>query len=320
MMNLPAEFVERLKRIVPEDRFCDILASFSQPKRVAFRINSLICPRRETMAALQRLNIPCEPIAWLVDSQDEPIGYLTDREHRAQLTHSDLADSGRIYLQNPSSMLAPWLLDARPGETVLDLAAAPGGKTTQLAEQMQNTGQLSAVEAVRSRMFKLTANLKRCGVVHCKTYLTDGRTVGKKTPNRFDRVLLDAPCSSESRFRADDPVSWATWSLRKIRETSRKQIGLLKAAVHATKVGGTIVYCTCSFSPEENEAVLDKVLRRFEEAIELVPIQLPLSNQQAGLTAFENSTYDPQIANAIRILPNDRMDGFFLAKLVKKHP
>lgn len=99
---------------------------------------------------------------------------------------------------------------------MLDLAAAPGGKTLQMAAMMQDRGRIAAVEAVRTRMFKLQANLRRHGPTIVKTYLTDGRTVGRKTPERFDRVLLDSPCSSEARFQRADPGSWRHWSLCKL--------------------------------------------------------------------------------------------------------
>lgn len=317
MSELPAEFLDRLKRIIPSSSLAEVLRSFSDTKKVSFRINQLAGTIEETLAELKRIEIPLEPISWLVDQQDQVIAWSTDAIHKSILSHSSLADSGKIYLQNPSSMLAALVLEAQPGESVLDLTAAPGGKTIQLAQQMQNQGSLSAVEAVRTRMFKLKANLNRCGVKNCKTYLTDGRTVGKKTPARFDRVLLDAPCSSEARMRADDPASWKTWSLRKLRETSRKQIGLLKAAVHATKPGGTILYCTCSFAPEENEQVVDRVLRKFANGLKLVPIELPISNIQTGLTNFDGVQFDRSLENAVRVLPDRQMDAFFMAKMIK---
>jgi NOL1/NOP2/sun family putative RNA methylase len=315
--KLPPLFVQRLKQIVEPGQLDQVLASFVEEKAFSYRINHLIGLADETLAQIRQLGIDSQPVPWLLDDQGFPTAFVADRVWRERLTHSDLIEQGRVYLQNLSSMLAPFVLEAAPGETVLDLAAAPGGKTIQLAQQMKNTGQLSAVEAVRNRMFKLQANLKRYGVMNCKTYLTDGRTVGQKTPERFDRILLDAPCSSEARFRVEDPVSWETWSLRKLRETSRKQVGLLKAAVHAAKIGGTVVYCTCSFAPEENERVVDRVLQQFPHAIEIVPFHLPLTNLQPGLAQFNDAVFDRQVANTLRILPNQIHDAFFIAKFVK---
>ena len=148
-------------------------------------------------------------------------------------------------------MLATLVLDPQPGEDVLDLAAASGGKTLHIAAKMRNEGKLSAVGPVRGQSFKLQTNLKRYGSEITRTYMTNGRTVGKKTPERFDRVLLDAPCSDESRIHQDDPESWQHWKLRKIKEQARKQYGLIRSASAALKPGGTLLYCTCSFAPEK---------------------------------------------------------------------
>lgn len=317
-MTLPEIFLQRLARIIPASHFDSVVASFGMEKPACFRLNTLADSTANILDALQLLNLPLEPIVWLRDAHDNPLAYQTPRCHRDALTHSAIVDAGKIYLQNLSSMLAPLILDPQPGETILDLAAAPGGKTIQIAQQMQNQGVLSAVEVVRNRMFKLQANLKRCHVAIAKTYLTDGRTVGQKTPARFDRVLLDAPCSSEARFRSGDPDSWETWSLRKLRETSRKQIGLLKAAIHAVKVGGVVLYCTCSLAPEENEQVVTKVLKKFGTKIELEPIRLPIKNWIPGLTEFESKAFDPRVQHCVRVLPDGLHDAFFMA-LIRKN-
>jgi tRNA (cytosine49-C5)-methyltransferase len=315
--NFPHSFIERLQSIIPPEKFDQVLGSFCPREKFSFRVNELVGPVERILAELRHLEIEFQPIDWLNAGQSSPSAFEANRVFRQRLTHSPLVDQGKIYPQNLSSMIAPCILGAVPGEVVLDLAAAPGGKTTHLAQLMKNQGQLSAVEAVRTRMFKLQANLKRCGVTICKTYLTDGRTVGQKTPERFDRVLLDAPCSSEARFQAGNPATWETWSMRKLRETSRKQIGLLKAAIHAAKIGGTILYCTCSFSPEENELVVDKVLKSFGDAVALDRIELPIDNIQPGLTEFENLKFDSQLIGAVRILPDQVSDAFFMAKIRK---
>jgi len=316
--QLPNEFLNRLQQIVPNPFYPQLLASFLETKQVSFRINELVRPVDEVLQLLEPLAVPLQPIDWLTNQAGEVLAYSTTAEFKSRLTHNSLADDGSIYLQNPSSMLAPLVLNPQPGELILDLAAAPGGKTIQIAQQMLNQGQLSAVEAVRSRMYKLQANLKRANVQICKTYLTDGRTVGNKTPNRFDRILLDAPCSSEARIHCHDPDSWSTWSLRKLRETSRKQFGLLKAAIRALKPGGVLLYCTCSFAPEENEQIVNKVLKKFGDQISIAPIDLPIPNLQPGLTSFGEFQYDPCLELTWRVLPNALMDAFYLAKLVKQ--
>ncbi len=316
-VQLPTEFVQRLKLIVPAEQIASVLASFSATKPTTFRINTLRGSIDEIVTSLQALKIEMKPVPWFSDSSGRPLAYQVAHEHREQLTHSPIIDEGLIYVQNLSSMLAPLVLGAVSGETILDLAAAPGGKTTQIAQMMENTGVLSAVEPVKKRMFKLRASLERCGVSMTRIYQTDGRTVGHKTPDRFDRVLLDAPCSSEARFRTGDPKTWETWSQRKIRETSRKQIGLLKSAIHATRPGGRIVYCTCSLAPEENEQVIHKTLKKFGAKVSLIPFELPIENVQEGLLEFGGKSFDPQVELCRRVLPTEVMDAFFIACLLK---
>lgn len=318
--QLPLEFVGRLSRIVPAELLHGVIASFAGDKPTTFRVNSLCDSRDSILEELQRLGIPLTPIDWVINHAGEPIAYQTPCEHRQELTHSATIDAGKIYVQNLSSMLAPIVLNPQPGETVLDLAAAPGGKTTQIAQLMENQGVLSAVESVRNRMYKLKSNLQRCQVNIAKTYLTDGRSVGRKTPERFDRVLLDAPCSSEARFRLSKPDSWSNWSDRKIRESARKQFGLLKAAIHATRVGGRIVYCTCSFAPEENERIIHKALHKYENVIEVEPIELPVDNWTEGLTEFDSKSFNEQVSLCRRIIPNELMDAFFIASIRKLNP
>lgn len=173
-----------------------------------------------------------------------------------------------------------------------------------LAAQMGNVGRIAAVEPVRARFFRLKANLERCGVEIAQLYRHDGRDVGRKTPGRFDRVLLDAPCSSEGRFRSDDPGTFEHWSPRKVRETARKQRGLIRSAYRALKPGGTLVYCTCAYSTDENEAIVEHLLHR---------------ERDARLTRIELAAGDVRYAldGAVRVLPDSIFDGFFVAKVAK---
>lgn len=311
MTSLPAEFLARLESILPPAALPAALASFSAEKPVTFRVNRLLAEVNSTREELTAEGFSLQPIPWL----DEAFAIAS--EQKRALTETAAWQEGRIYIQGLSSMLAPPALGPERGETVLDLAAAPGGKTIQIAAMMHNEGTLSAVEPVRGRFFRLQANTKRCGASMIKFYQTDGRTVGRKTPSRFDRVLLDAPCSSESRFTTLDPDSWQYWSLRKIKESARKQVGLLRSALDAVRPGGLVLYCTCAFAPEENELIVDQVLRRRDD-VELLPLELPIANVQAGLTQWQGRTLHPALEQAVRVLPNAEFDGFFLAKLRRK--
>ncbi len=310
-MSLPEAFTERLEKIVPHERFDEIVKTFDAPKQVTFRVNTLKSSAQELESELAREGIAFERVGWL-----EGV-YRISPDDKLRLTQTEAFYGGRLYIQNLSSMIAPVLLDPKPDETVLDLAAAPGGKTLILAGMMQNTGWLSAVEPSRERFFRLCDNLKQQGVTNAHTYMTDGRSVGKKCPEMFDRILLDAPCSSEARFKTHEPKSMSFWSIHKVKETSKLQRRLLLSAYDALKPGGKLLYSTCSFSPEENESPLQHLLERHGEHLKTIPLTLPFDNVQKPLRGWGKEVYDERIQNAVRILPTDTIDGFFICLLEK---
>lgn len=308
--ELPPAFLERLARILPDAALAHVRTPLADDRPTWLRVNRLKTDPGALMRELAAEGIAAAPVPGFDDALQVPAA------QRRALTEAPAFHEGRCYIQGLSSQLAAPLLAPQPGETVLDLAAAPGGKTLHLAVLMQNHGRLSAVEPVKERFFRLRANLDRAGVTIARTYLMDGRAVGRKVPGRFDRVLLDAPCSSEARIRAGQPQSWAHWSERKIAEQSHKQRRLLLAGLEALRPGGRLLYCTCSFAPEENEGVLSHALRKRED-VTLLPLELPVDNWQEGLTEWKGKPLDPRVRQARRILPNARMDGFFLALLEK---
>lgn len=309
--NLPAPFRQRLELLVPPHCWDSVRATFSAPRRTALRVNRLLGDTAKVVQQLERDGLLLQTVPWYGDA------FTIAPDQRTQLTHHPLVTSGEIYLHNLSSMAAALALEPQAGEMILDLAAAPGGKTLCLAALMQGQGALSAVESVRGRFFKLKENLKRGGAGYVRTFLMDGRDVAKKTGARFDRVLLDAPCSSEARFRAGDPTTFDKWSLRKVAECRRKQRALLRSAFHSLKPGGTLLYSTCSFSPEENEGVVASLLKKFSDQIQVEPLNLPFDNWQAGLTSWEGHHWPSELTAARRILPTADMDALFLVKLKK---
>ena len=150
-----------------------------------------------------------------------------------------------------------------------------------------------------------------------RLYLKDGTRLWRQCPEQFDRVLIDAPCTGESRIRVSDPGSYRYWSKRKIAEMSRKQTRLLYSAACCLKPGGVLLYATCSFSPEENEAVVSKVLDRFDGALDTRPIALPVADLQPGFTQWEGTEFRPELRRSVRILPDKVMQGFFICVLQK---
>jgi 16S rRNA (cytosine1407-C5)-methyltransferase len=252
-----------------------------------------------------------DPVSWF------PYAYQVRGMAREALSHHPLASEGKIYQQSISSMIPAVVLGAKPGERVLDTCAAPGSKTTQIAGMMRNEGVVVAIEAVKGRFFRLKSVCQLLGasVVTCK--LCDARRFRPSDGDLFDRVLVDAPCSSEGRFKADDPDSVAYWSVRKVKEMSYKQKGILMSASRMVKPGGTLVYATCTFAPEENEEVVDWFLRKSEgfsledAGIDGVP-RLPC------LTHWGKDEYHQDVMKCLRVRPDQIYTGFFVAKFKKQ--
>ena len=311
MNALPDQFLERLRQIIPQNRWPMVWNSFQCNKPLVVRINTTLTNIDTVIQLLENLSIPYRRIPW------KPDALVFNTEDRSRVLDSDMYQRGLLYSQNLSSQLAPLVLDPQPGEEVLDMCAAPGGKTSQIVCMMQDSGRIAAVEKVKSRFFKLKANLDKLQHQSVHTYLADGIGLWRKTPQRFDRILLDAPCSSESRFQINNPDSYAHWKPRKIKETSRKQKRLLYSAVHCLKPGGILVYSTCAFAPEENEAVIDHILNTFAQQLEILPINLPLPNLQQGLTQWQGKEFDISLKDSVRVLPNELMDGFYICRLIK---
>ena len=289
-MDLPPAFVARLTLEYGDDDAQTALASMRARKQTSYWVN----PLRE--GGVPTLG---DPVAGLD-------GVYSAADARDAFVRHPAATTGRIYLVNPSSVLAVVALDPRPGETVLDLAAAPGGKTLITAARMHNTGTITAVDPIKSRYYRMQANLARCGVTNVRCRLADGRRLGRRMPGTFDRVLLDAPCSSEARFRAGEPATFAHWSPRKVRETTRKQRGLIRAAFACLKPGGTLVYCTCSFGRKENEGIVEYLMKR-EPTARIAPLTWPE-------VAVAGSGH---VDGTVRVMPDATFDGFYVARLTK---
>lgn len=295
------EFLSRLTALYPKEVDSVLDRFWHEDRYVTYWHNPLIENETETLPGEK---VECSP--------------LLKHEERTVITHSSSAENGAIYIQNPSSYFAVECLDVKPDMEVLDLAAAPGGKTIAIAALMANTGRLAAVEPVPRRFHRLRANVARCGVTNVNFYQRDGRSVGRVVPEGFDRVILDAPCSSEARMRWTDPTTYQHWQLRKIKETQRKQKGLIMSAFQALKPGGVMVYCTCSFAPEENESVVAHLLKR--TSAELLDIDLPLpASAQNGVTEWRDRKIKGGLEKTVRIRPDEVWNGFFIAKLRKPH-
>ena len=309
---LPVAFLERLKEIVSPSQFEAVAACFCQSRPTTLRVNTLKTTASKLQSQLIVDGIQLTPVSWY------PQAFILDPSISLRtVTDHPLYTQGFFYVQSLSSMIPPLVLDPQPGEQVLDVAAAPGSKTTQMAMMMHNEGLIFANDLSTIRLYKLQANLDMQGVTIVKTRRGRGEELWKLFPEQFDKTLVDVPCSMEGRFQCDKPKSWENWSPKKVKELGMRQRGLLRAAISATKPGGTIVYSTCTLSPEENEMVVDWLLKKEKGKVILENIHIPGLEMTPALPSWQKKQFHPEITKARRIVPSAEMEGFFVAKLKK---
>jgi 16S rRNA (cytosine1407-C5)-methyltransferase len=304
---LPELFVQRVHKI---NSSLDE-SSFAGERKIAIRTNTLKTSAIDLIRALKEQGVEIQEVSWYKDA------FIVLNKTSRELTEIPVYKKRLFYIQSLSSILVSLILDPQPNEKILDLTAAPGSKTSHIAALMQNTGEIIANDISRDRVFKLKTNLVDLGVTNTKVINMLGEKVWSKYPEYFDRVLLDAPCSMEGRINSTDPSTYADWSMKKIKRLSKQQKWLLRSAVSAAKVGGTIVYSTCTLAPEENEEVIDWILDKEKGKVELDEINyegVPLIN---GLSEWERKVYDKNILRTKRIMPNETMEGFFIARFKK---
>jgi NOL1/NOP2/sun family putative RNA methylase len=295
----------RYEPIIPD--FGLFMHYLRKPLVQSFRVNTLKAQREQILSLLGDMKLrqlSFYPEAFSIE------GKYSLGNH---ITHN----LGLIYVQEAASMIPVILLDPRPGEVVLDLCAAPGSKTTQIAQAMINQGLLVANEVSRKRMRGLIHNIKRCGLLNEVVISVSGQKAYRIFSDYFDRVLVDAPCSAEGTIRRSRAVLYH-WGVKNIQRISRIQIGLVMSGFRALRPGGTMVYSTCTIAPEENEMVISYLLEKFPDA-ELLPVALHDFRMRPGITRWQGSIFDPMVEHCIRILPQDNDTApFFAAKLTKR--
>ena len=308
--EMKPEFEKRMKTLLPDtadfEKFEKII--HTSPRKF-IRCNTLkISPNNLLKKLKKKWDIkqpfPKYPEIILVTSQLEPGGLGNSIEHIL----------GYYYVQEISSMLPPIALDPKPEEFILDLFAAPGSKTTQIAAKMDNKGTIIANDLKIDRIKILSSNLERCGVSNTIVSRKDAIAFCSKlskTNFKFDKVLLDAPCSGEGTLRSS-PKTFNIWNPKIVKKLSRQQKKFFAFAVKLLKPGGTIVYSTCTHSPEENEEVVDFALKNFP--LKLESISLPLKSRP-GITKWENKSFSKELTKTCRIYPQDNnSEGFFISK------
>nr|WP_312625986.1 16S rRNA (cytosine(1407)-C(5))-methyltransferase RsmF [Scandinavium sp.] len=303
---LPDSFLEVMRAAMPSHlSFDDFIAACQRPLRRSIRVNTLKISVAEFLQLVAPYGWQLTPVPWCEE------GFWIERDDEDSLPLGSTAEhlSGLFYIQEASSMLPVTALfaDDNQPQRVMDVAAAPGSKTTQIAARMGNRGAILANEFSASRVKVLHANISRCGIGNVALTHFDGRVFGAALPESFDAILLDAPCSGEGVVRKD-PDALKNWSPESNSEIAGTQRELIDSAFHALKTGGTLVYSTCTLNREENEDVLAWLLARYPQAVEVTPLNALFSGAELALTPEGFLHVFPQIYDC---------EGFFVARLRK---
>lgn len=302
----PDAFLTQMRDAMPAHlSFDDFLAACQRPLRRCIRVNTLKISVADFLTLTAPYGWTLTPVPWCEE------GFWIERDDEDTLPLGSTAEhlSGLFYIQEASSMLpvAALFADDNSPSRVMDVAAAPGSKTTQIAARMGNQGSILANEYSASRVKVLHANISRCGINNVALTHFDGRVFGAALPEMFDAILLDAPCSGEGVVRKD-PDALKNWSVESNLEIAATQRELIESAFHALRPGGTLVYSTCTLNREENESVLARLKEAWPEAVEFLPLGdlFPEANQ--ALTAEGFLHVFPQIYDC---------EGFFVARVRK---
>ena len=283
-----------------EDTSLKIVNGYKVNRKLTFRVNNIKSSKTEIEKVLAENNISYKIPEFYED------GFIILNKEKEEIENLDIYKEGKIYMQSLSSMIPPIVLDPKEGEDILDMAAAPGGKTTQIASISNNKANLTAVERNNIRAERLKYNIEMQGA---KVFVMtkDARDIDDFFS--FDKILLDAPCSGSGIIDIKDDKYKKYFTEELIEKSKKTQTALLRKATKTLKRGGEIIYSTCSILEDENEDVITTVLRE-NKNIELVDID------------FDRFECVPRLKTTLKetmcVLPNEEYEGFFVAKLRKK--
>lgn len=312
---LPEDFLSRMRTLLGEEEYEAFLDSYGQEQARGLRLNTLR-EGAETFLSQYRERFGLEPVPWCGS------GFYYRAETRPG--RHPLHEAGIYYIQEPSAMAVVELLDLQPGDRVLDLCAAPGGKSTQAAARLGGRGLLVSNEIHPTRARILSQNMERMGVVNALVTNADAAALGLRFAEFFDCIIVDAPCSGEGMFRKEEEAR-AEWSPENVRRCAARQQEILDHAAAMLRPGGRLVYSTCTFAPEEDEGGIAAFLGRhpefeivsrhssFPESLRFEPL---LPGTSPGRPAWGGDL--PQLADTVRIWPHlSRGEGHFMALLEK---
>lgn len=316
--KLPQDFIQEINDIYTSNYVDKILSGMTDKRSTTIRANTLKTNISELMNYLRDNNIKFDRVLWYNDA------LIIKNATEKDLMKLEWYDLGKFYMQSLSSMVPAIVLNPKPNDVILDMTAAPGSKTSQMAMMMNNNGKIIANELDKLRSERLKYNMDKQGASIVETINFKGEILGKKYPETFDKILLDAPCSGEGRFIGTSPETYRNWYLKDVTKCASVQRKLIKSAYMALKPGGIMVYSTCTLNLLEDEEVLDYALKNFD--LEILDINVDINskvkaktdNKEIMIYNDSDNLYDDRISKAIRIIPSKIMEGFFVAKLKKK--
>ena len=305
-------FEERMKLLLPDEKdFNNFSEIIHKEPPISIRCNTLKISPERLKKKLEdkgwKIQVPFAEYKeiMIIQSELQPGGLGKSIEHLL----------GYYYVQEISSMLSILALKPQPHESLLDLCASPGSKTTQAAAMMQNSGFILANDKDLGRIIILNSNLERMSVTNQIVTKREGENLCNqlnKQEMKFDKILLDAPCSGEGTCRSS-PKTFLMWNPGMIKKLSRTQKRLASSVMKLLKPGGELLYSTCTHAPEENEEVVQMLIDNFP--LEIKEINLPLKTRP-GLTEWQGQSFSQEMKKTCRIYPQDNdTEGFFLAKM-----
>ena len=291
---------EMLTKQYGEELTVKIIEGYSKKRKVTFRVNTIKSNREEIVETLKENNIEFEDVKFSKDA------FVVNNASEKILQELDIYKDGKIYLQSLSSMLPPIILNPQEGKDILDMAAAPGGKTTQMATITNNKAHITACEINKIRMERLKYNIEKQGATNVFIMQKDASKLDDFFS--FDQILLDAPCSGSGTINLKDEKLEKYFTEKLIQNCTKVQYEMLKKALKILKPGCEMVYSTCSILQKENEDIVSKVLK--ENNVKMVPIDIKIEDGIEILPTKINGT--------LCVMPNEFFEGFFIAKIIKE--
>lgn len=302
-------FPARMARLlnVPEYKLLDILKPYDS---FTCRLNRLRnTTRKNVIINAEKAGILLEPLPWYPDA------FLVNTSKYDMVT-TDLVKGGVLYIQNASSYLPVLALQPEKGDSVLDACAAPGGKSSHIAALTGGDIDLWLNDGIASRIENIKQVQKLLGFKYNRLTTFPVQSIDKEINHKFDKILLDIQCSGEGMMDITKPITMRFWSIDRIKKYMYLQTKALNACFKLLKPGGTLVYSTCTFAPEENEAPISNLLKHNADAV-VQPLVFESKYVRHGEKKWDDFTFDPQLYGALRVLPNPGMEGFFVCRIRK---